>query len=725
MTAQTPTTSAPESSKGKMSIQQFLEIPWLGLRSDLLLFPGPTDYDGQRSWILEDPVRGNNFRLGHAEGELLYRLTTQPDADAALSHLYKTTPLRPTLQEAASFITMLQREALAILPPETVVAQESRKKTMGNPTFLEQLKQGNIIFRIPLMRPDKFLTRTHAWVSLLWSPVLRWIYLFCGLLGLTLTLQEMEIYLKTVNYLFTPQGWLSFILCLALLKTGHEFAHAYTAKSLGLHVRSIGILFIIIWPLFYTDTTDVWKIPDRRRRIWVSAAGVIFEIVVAGIALLLWALLPDGILRSLMFFLSGTSILSSVFINLNPFMRYDGYYVLMDMWGVDNLRPRSFAMLRHFFRRLFLDWKGPAPEIHPHRGRLIVYGFLAMLYRIFIGITIALAVYYLFFPLLGLLIFFAEIWLFLLRPLWMEIRALIINRKYFGAKHRLLLSMSFFLAFGAFLLLPLPRSENVPALLMFKDAAEIKAPAAGEVQTEMPQEGRYVKAGELLLRISSDALEYEMRQTKFDLQGVRATIRSLGSGGEQGAHRSWLIAEEERLRISLEKYKEALAQLEVRAPLSGEIRDVNPDLYQGAFVAKDTPVCTLSDPAKHEIRAFVHEKLVTDIPAAEKLQSEVRFAAPELPKTEAEFLSKSLFPVQHLPNNSLFDFAGGSIVSVQDMFGIRPRDAYFAYTFRVTDVPLQSAHGMPAWLEIPLEKKSFSGDIIRQIWQKILERGFF
>ncbi len=719
--SQTDRESVPE----KISIKQFLQISWMGLRPDLILYPGPTDFDGQRSWILEDPLRGNNFRLGHAEGELIYRLGNLPDPDSAVEHLYKTTPLRPTLQEIVTFITMLQRESLAVLPAEAVIDREKQKKGMENPGFFQQIMQGNIYFRIPLLRPDKFLGRTLPWISLLWSPVLRWIYLLCGLAGLTLTLQEIELYLKTVNYLFTPHGWLSFILCLALLKTGHEFAHAYTAKNLGLHIRSIGVMFIIIWPLFYTDTTDVWKVPDRRRRIWVSVAGVTFELVVAGIALLLWAVLPDGIVRSLMFFLSGTSILSSVFINLNPFMRYDGYYVLMDLWGVDNLRPRASAMLRHAMRRLLLDWKGQAPEIHPKQRSLIVYGFLAALYRISIGISIAIAVYYLFFPMLGMIIFASEIWLFILFPLWIEIRAVIVQRNLLGSKFRVLFTSLLFLTVIALLVLPLSHTEDVPALLVHKDASEMKAQTPGELLMDLPKEGKEVKPGELLASIASDALEYEMRQAKFDLEGVRAAISSLGSGGEQGAHRKWLIAEEQRLRTSLEKYRQAVAQLEIRSPIRGMITDVNPDLYKGAFVAKDTWLFTIADPKSFEIKAFVHEKLMSSISESEILHTRARFAGPELPELEADFVSKSLFPVQRLPNNSLFDFSGGPIVSVRDMFGVRPRDAYFAFTFKVKQTPEQIPHGLSSWVEIRTAERSFMLDLSTRVWKHMLERGIF
>ncbi|MDM8538032.1 hypothetical protein QUF70_14850 [Desulfobacterales bacterium HSG17] len=720
-----------EQDNTKSKVSDLLETPWLGLRPDLIIHPGPIDYDGQRSWILEDPVRGNNFRLGHAEGELVYRLTTEPDVDAAIIKLYQNTTLRPTIEEIVAFINLLQRESLAVVPDDEVVRRESLNKSTAPPTFIQQVMKGNIFFRIPVLRPDKFLGRTLPWVSLLWSPFLRFFYLFCGLTGLVFTFQEIEIYLGSVSYLFTPQGSMAFLLCLFLLKAGHEFAHAYTTKAMGLHVRSMGVFFIVIWPLLYTDTTDAWKIPDRRQRMLISAAGVLFELTIAGIALLLWAFLPDGILRSLMFFLSGTSLVSSVLINLNPFMRYDGYYILMDYWGIDNLRPRAYAMFRHTMRRLFFDWQGPAPEIHPNRRSLVIYGFCAGLYKLFIGISIAISVYYLFFPILGMIIFAAEIWLFIIYPIKTETLAVIKNQHYMGSKSRLILTAVCFLIICLSLVIPLPYIEHVPSLFMYKRAANIESPSPGQILTDLPKQGLKVNAGDLITSLSSDSLEYEMQQAKFDLGKVRLSIQGLGSGGEQEAYRKWLMAEEERLKVSLEKYLQAFAQMEIRSPVKGTIMDVNQDLYKGAFVPKGAYLFTVAIPDSYELKAFVHENIMTKLKNVSEFKTSARFAAPEISNMNVRSIEKSFFPVHRMPNQSLYDYAGGPVVSVADCGGRRPREAYFTYTFEVEDkpenIPVSNimAHGMPSWMWIQTQQQSVVKYISAQIWKTITERGFF
>ncbi len=707
------------------SIQDFLQANWLGLRPDLMLYPGPVDFDGQRSWILEDPVRGNNFRLGYAEGEFLYRLTTEKDIDSAVRKLYKNTTLRPSFEEIVAFITMLQNERLAILPEDDVIKREAESKVISAPSILEQLRQGNIFLRIPILRPDAFLTKTLPFVSILWSPFMRWFYLICGLTGLGLMLQEAEIYFKTVSYLFTPQGGLAFFICLICLKVGHEFAHAYAAKAMGRHVRSMGVLFIIIWPLLYTDTTDIWKLPDRRQRIWVSAAGVIFELTVGGLALLLWAYLPDGTLRSIMFFFSSTSIASSVFINLNPFMRYDGYYVLMDLWGIDNLRTRAFGLLRHFIRKLFLDWQGPLPDIHPHKRALIFYGFLALLYRLFIGISIAMAAYYIFMPALGITIFAMEMWLFIIMPLKLEIKAVLKDRQYWGSKYRLALSASLFCLLLAFLIIPLPKIARIPTIILLKNATKLEAPVAGQLITDLPRQGAKVHKGDLLAGVSSDFLNHQIQQAKFDLAKVRASIATYRSGGEEGAYRKWLIAEEKRLKATLEKYIEAAGQLEISAPADGVVVDVNPHLYNGAFISKRTYICTIANPNRHEARAFVHEKLMGKLSKFTQIMATIHLYDPETPELKAKLIEKSPFPVNYLPNNSLYDFAGGPIVSVHDTFGRRPKDAYFTFTFEVEDAPTFLAHGLPAWTWLKSEARPVLWRIIAKVWEVLTKRGFF
>src|SRR5690606_11708462 len=122
------------------------------------------------------------------------------------------------------------------------------------------------------------------------------------------------------------EGFLLYGLTLVLVKSAHELGHALVSQRLGCRVASMGVAFLVMFPVLYTDTTDAWKLQSRRDRLRIVTAGVRTELYLALIATFLWGVLPDGSLRSAAFFIATTSWVTSVLVNISPFMRFDGYY---------------------------------------------------------------------------------------------------------------------------------------------------------------------------------------------------------------------------------------------------------------------------------------------------------------------------------------------------------------------------------------------------------------
>ena len=117
----------------------------------------------------------------------------------------------------------------------------------------------------------------------------------------------------------------------------------------------MGVAFLVLWPMFYTDTNESWKLQSRRHRLNIASAGVIVELAIAAIATLLWSFLPPGNLREAIFVIATTTWISSVIINASPFMRFDGYYLLSDLWRMPNLHERSFTLARWWLRKKLFD----------------------------------------------------------------------------------------------------------------------------------------------------------------------------------------------------------------------------------------------------------------------------------------------------------------------------------------------------------------------------------
>ncbi|NOY62255.1 MAG: biotin/lipoyl-binding protein [Gammaproteobacteria bacterium] len=686
------------------------EQQWLGLRPDLIIHPGPPGQMGERSWVVEDPVSGNHYQLGPAEGELLLRLASATTIDQAVEQLRETSAFRPPREEVDHFVEMLRDEGLAQQSAQAAIALEQQRQQSTEGHWLQRLLHGYAYSRLPLLRPDARLTRTLPTIKLLWSLQARALYVIAGILGLLLTFQQLDQYLESSAYLLTPGGALAFVVILVLLKMGHELCHAYTAKALGLHVRSMGLAFIFLWPILYTDTTDAWRLADRRQRLRISAAGVIFELVVAGLALLTWALLPDGILRSIMFFLSSTSLISSLAINLNPFMRFDGYYMLMDSWGIDNLQPRALALMKHRMRRIVLDWQGAVPEQHPHQRRMVAYALLTTLYRIVIAIVIALVIYHFFFPALGLLLLGVALWIFILYPIVREVKYIVAHRQLLGSRSRLSISGVVLLLIMALMVVPLPQPHRAWALLLTENTHRLNAPAAGELVTIAVTEGQSVVAGELIATIRDEALEREARQLLFDQQSMSAILKNLTGGGEQGSYRSWLLTEQERLHSAIAKVREAIALLEVRSPAAGRIAYLNEALYAGAFIEEGGAIATISGSALNHAKLFIHEQLIDRFIAGNIKQLTLHTSALLDAGISAQVQEISPFPVGALPNQALYDFAGGPIISQGGIEHGRPRDAHFAVTIDFAELPEPLPYGTPGWTWLWLDSEPLIND---------------
>jgi putative peptide zinc metalloprotease protein len=196
------------------------------------------------------------------------------------------------------------------------------------------------------VRPDRWLARRLPQVAPLFSP---WFFRLTGvvlLFGLFECYRQRAAFSATLIESLTFKGLLGYAVALTFVKTLHELGHAFTAKRKGCRVPTMGVAFLVMWPVAYTDVNEVWKLPRRQDRFAVGAAGIVTELIVAAWATLAWALLPDGALRSVTFLLATTTWISTLVINASPFMRFDGYFLMMDYLDFPNLHARSFALAR-------------------------------------------------------------------------------------------------------------------------------------------------------------------------------------------------------------------------------------------------------------------------------------------------------------------------------------------------------------------------------------------
>src|SRR6185436_472633 len=184
-------------------------------------------------------------------------------------------------------------------------------------------------------------------------------------------------------------------LGMIIIKTVHEFGHAYFCRKFGGEVHVMGVLLMIFTPVPYVDATSSWSFRSRGKRMLVGAAGMIVELFFAAILTFVWAKTGQGTLHSLAYNMMFIASVTTVVFNANPLLRFDGYYILSDLLEIPNLSQRANQQLRHLAERwLFGVRKSTSPaQTRREKGWLTVFGLTSGVYRVIVfgGILLVVA----------------------------------------------------------------------------------------------------------------------------------------------------------------------------------------------------------------------------------------------------------------------------------------------------------------------------------------------
>lgn len=556
------------------------------LRDDLQLVDGPLGVDGEPSWAVHDPAGGRFCRVDALAARLL-RHWALSDPELVLAAVNRQATRIATPEDLITLERFLRVNNLIAGDEPGMVGVYLEQAAQLRRSRARQWLPSLLFLRLPLVRPDRFLTATLPLVRPLLTRGWLLVCLCFAVIGLVLVARQWDAFIATAPLLFSGSGLLQLAITLAIVKVLHELGHAWVATAYGCQVRTLGVALIVGFPVLYTDTTGAWKLSDRRQRLLIGSAGLLVELCLAALALFLWTFVPDGTLRSSLFLVATVTWVTSLMVNLNPMLRFDGYYLLADLIGVDNLQARSFALARWRLRELLFGLRQPPPELfRPETRRaLLVYAVAAWCWRLLLSGLIALLMYQFVFKLLSVPLIVMMLWIFVLRPFVAELQVWWQLREALRMNRSLITTVMVLLAALLLLLTPWQRHVGLPAVLDVRVAQALHPDEAGQLVAVAVQADDRVEAGQLLFQLASPDLAHDIAALEIEVAVIQALLLRQAAS-ETMTSRAGLLDYELAEQLARLRGLQARAErLAVRAPTSGRLVDVAPALSVGRWVS--------------------------------------------------------------------------------------------------------------------------------------------
>jgi putative peptide zinc metalloprotease protein len=549
-------------------------------------------FDGQRSYReIAETYSGQTGRE-YSEGEI----REFADSLESLEFWYKTPQERN--------IQLMQKTA-----EERQKLVKSRKSRFGD--------LSEIAF--PAINPDKFVTWLYGhtrfvytwWFSLITLAV------FSIAVGITITHWD-EIGRDTIEFFnFTDKSlgdvFLFYILAVIAL-CWHELGHAHACKHYGGRVPAMGFLLIYLTPAFFTDTTEGFVKGNRYQRFVIAMAGAWSELYICAVATPIWWGTPPGsIAHTAAYQMVLMTGIAGLFLNWNPLMKLDGYYMLSEVLGFTDLKENSTAFASAWVRKNVFQLPVEVPYV-PRRRRLgfAVYAVLSGLYS---------------YTVLYVLARFAGNVFRNFNPEWSFIPELVVAGLIFRSRIRKLVSFMKFVYLDkkdrieawfrartgrvllagvvVFLLLPLWH-ERIEGRFVLEPAerALVRNVVPGSITEVLAREGISVVAGETLLRLRNLPLQskVEIRESELAVASVKANQAAI-----RYANLGAAIEERNQVASQSRELELQARSLEVRSPMGGTVLTPRLADLLGAYVREGTELVEVADLSQMRARVYVSD----------------------------------------------------------------------------------------------------------------------
>ena len=454
-------------------------------------------------------------------------------------------------------------------------------------------------------------------------------------------------------------------------------------------MHRIGVTFLVFAPLPYVEASSAWALRNKWQRIVVGAAGMLVELAIAAIAGILWVRTAEGTtVHAIAYNVMFVASVSTLLFNGNPFLRYDAYYILLDLLEIPNLDSRSKTYLSFLAKRNLLGVKQAHDPSHTpgERGWLVFYAVTAIVIRMAVAMAIVLFLGSRFF-LIGAVVavFMVATWIFL--PLGNLLRYLAVSPELARSRPRAILTSAAtaVVLLGVVGLVHAPDRFRIEGVVEPVRYAVIHIKSDGFVDGYLDSGKKTGPNGPAMLTAISPILE--TRRDQLHAEHRRLQVRRKHAQAHEAAAvqivEEKIAALEEKIARNLQE----MADLNLQAPIQGTWVAPNIDRLQGVYLRRGRHVGVVADLDALRIRAVAGQTEAAELIRDAGSAVEIRVKGD--PYAALDGRIETIIPAgqERLPSAALGYAAGGSTqTALDDPEGRQASEPFFEILV-VPDIP--------------------------------------
>jgi putative peptide zinc metalloprotease protein len=626
-------------------------------------------FRGDTWYILQDNQSGRYHRISPSANLMLNLMDgrrTVRDIWQAVADRAKDEP--PTQDETIQLLGQLHAADLLTgeTPPDIAELAERARETADR--ALMQKLRNPLALRMPLFDPDRMLNALVPLFRLIYTVPGFLLWLGVVIAGVVLAVMHwQELTADVVTQALSAQNLLILAAVYPLIKLVHELGHASATKVWGGQLHEFGIMLLVLIPVPYVDASASAAFQQKWKRLVVSGAGIMVELLLAAIAMIVWVNAEPGMVRAIAFNVMLIGGLSTLLFNGNPLLRFDGYYIFADLIEIPNLGTRSNKYFFHVVQKyLFGVEDQDSPVTHPsERKWLFGYAVLAAIYRV--GVSLGIASFVatqLFF--VGIAIAIYTLFQSFILPAFKGLGFVFSNGRLNGHRTRsvLVTTGAVGLIFAILFAIPLPYATVAQGVVWVPEGSMVRSGTDGVVQRVAALDGATVLPGTPLVRLDDPIIDAQV--SVLEAQRAEYTSQLDAVRAIDPVQVRLIEGQLNHIEGRLAAFAERKANLDINSPTDGRLLLQDGNDLVGRYVRRGDLVGYVVGADDPVLRVVVPQAQI-DVVRARRGPIDIRFAGDLETIRPAEILREAPAAQRNIPSATLTTEGGGEIL-------IDPRD---------------------------------------------------